>query len=148
MDRSTPGFPVLPSPGACSHSCPSRWRCYLMVSASYVMGKDLETLGMQGRYWQMWGGGASVAWNPSLGSIQGPQRGPLCTSTLPVSFTAACLKRAPGSMDKSRPRDGGCSEPSSPGCGLCLPGAEQTWGHVTAARETCVFPASWQAKPS
>ena len=94
------------------------------------------------------GRGASMAWNPSLGSIQGPQGGPLCTSTLPVSFAAACLKRAPVSMDKSHPRDGGRSEPSSSGRGLCLPGAEQTWGHVTAARETCVFPASWQARPS
>ena len=33
---STPGPPVSPTPGACSHSCPSSWWCHPTISSSVV----------------------------------------------------------------------------------------------------------------
>lgn len=53
-----------------------------------------------------------------LAWVQGPQRGPLLTSNLPVSFTAAYLKRVPVSMDSSHPRDGDAVSLPAPGVGF------------------------------
>ena len=36
MDCSTPGFPVLPSPGTWSNSCPLCWWCYPTISSSVI----------------------------------------------------------------------------------------------------------------
>ena len=36
MDWSTPGFPVLQSPGVCSSSCPSSWWCHSTISSSVI----------------------------------------------------------------------------------------------------------------
>ena len=36
MNRSTPGFPPLPTPGACSNSCPSSWWCHSTILSSVV----------------------------------------------------------------------------------------------------------------
>ena len=36
MDCSMPGLPVLPTPGACSNSCPSSWWCHPTISFSVI----------------------------------------------------------------------------------------------------------------
>ena len=36
MDYRMPGFPVPPTPGACSNSCPSSWWCHLTILSSVI----------------------------------------------------------------------------------------------------------------